>query len=266
MLDTPQLSTTDKILAALLLTGIGGFVDAVGWISLSQVFTANMSGNSVHVGMELGAFNVWALRRFACAIVAFVLGLILTRVAVEAAARAGVRRIASATLAVEALLILCFASATPEMHAGQISNQNSLWYFALIATLAFAMGVQTATLTHLGPLTIYTTFVTGCLTKFAESFAHTLFWMHDNIKRGASVSDTFAQLSSNEDASATFLLFWVWSCYVGGAALGTVSKHKWELKSLYFPVAFLAVLILIDRIRPISAKEEERQTAGVKSR
>ena len=266
MADTAPLSTPDKILTALLLTAIGGFVDAVGWISLSQVFTANMSGNSIHVGMELGALNVWGLRPFACSIVSFVLGLILTRIAIEAAARAGVKRIASATLAVEALLILCFAIAHPEMHAGHITGQNSLWYFALIATLAFAMGVQTATLTHLGPLTVYTTFVTGCLTKFAESFTRTLFWIHDSVRRGTSLSDTLARISGQEDAAATFLLVGVWSCYVVGAALGTLFKHQWELKALYFPVGCLAVLILLDRLQPISAKEEEQQAAGSQAR
>jgi uncharacterized membrane protein YoaK (UPF0700 family) len=264
MNDAARLSSAHKILAALLLTVIAGFVDAVGWISLSEVFTANMSGNSIHVGMNLGVLNFWDLRRFGFAIVSFVVGMILTRIGVEAAARAGVRRIASVTLTVEALLILIFARATPEMHSGQITDQNSVWYFVLIATLAFAMGVQTATLTHLGPLTVYTTFVTGCLTKFAESFAHTVFWIYDTAKRGTPVSETLAQLSGSEDAAATLLLFCVWSCYIIGAAIGTLLKHEWELRALYFPVAFLALLIVIDRLRPISAREEEKQVAGGK--
>jgi uncharacterized membrane protein YoaK (UPF0700 family) len=262
MRDTPRLSSTGKIPAALLLTAIGGFVDAVGWISLSQVFTANMSGNSIHVGMNIGLLNFWVLRPFACALVAFVSGLIVTRVLVEAAARGGVKRIASATLMFEGLLLLAFARATPEMHAGHISDQNSLLYFGLIAALGFAMGVQTATLTHIGPLTVYTTFVTGCLTMFSESFAHTLFWIHDSIKRGRSVTQTLARLSESEDAAAAFLLFCVWSCYVVGAALGTFLKHEWELRALYLPAALLAMLILVDRIRPLAEREEEKQTAG----
>ena len=43
---------------ALSLTVVGGFVDAVGYIALFQVFTANMSGNSVHVGMYLGQHEI----------------------------------------------------------------------------------------------------------------------------------------------------------------------------------------------------------------
>ncbi len=35
-----------KIAMALSLTAVGGFVDAVGYIALFQIFTANMSGNS----------------------------------------------------------------------------------------------------------------------------------------------------------------------------------------------------------------------------
>ncbi len=40
-----------------LLTTVGGFVDAVGYIALFEVFTANMSGNSIHIGMYLGQHN-----------------------------------------------------------------------------------------------------------------------------------------------------------------------------------------------------------------
>ena len=85
------------------------------------------------------------------------------------AARQGVHRIATYTLAFEALLLVLFARATPAMKLGQIVDLHSAVYFSLVALLAFAMGVQTATLTHVGALTVYTTFVTGTLTKLSES-------------------------------------------------------------------------------------------------
>ncbi len=90
-MQTRELGIEGKIGIALSLTGIGGFVDAVGYVALFQIFTANMSGNSVHVGIDLGQWDFSELARPACAIAAYVTGVVLTRIAVEVAARNGVR-------------------------------------------------------------------------------------------------------------------------------------------------------------------------------
>jgi len=243
---------------ALSLTALGGFVDAVGYIALFQIFTANMSGNSVHVGMYLGQRNWLNLLRPLCAIVSYVVGMGLTRVTVEIAGRAGLRRIASITLAVEALLLALFAHATPAMHVGQVVDQHSASYFLLVGLLAFAMGVQTATLTHVGALTIYTTFVTGTLTKLTESLTRVLFWVYDVRKAGTShiVANVFGQRDVQEGA----MLASTWMCYVIGAAIGTLLKSRWELRALYVPVALLIGFIIIDWFRPIDVEEEKHQT------
>ncbi len=104
------------------------------------------------------------------------------------------KRIASFTLAAEALLLLLFARATPAMHLGQLVDLHSPAYFTLVALLAFAMGVQTATLTHVGALTIYTTFVTGTLTKLTESFTRVLFWGYDQLRAAEALYLTLSDL------------------------------------------------------------------------
>ena len=257
--EPPELGLGAKIAIALSLTGIGGFVDAVGYIALFQIFTANMSGNTVHVGMYLGQFDFSQLLRPACAIGAYLTGMILTRITVQVAARCELRRIASFTLAVEALLLLLFARATPVMHLGEIVDLHSLNYFSLVALLAFAMGVQTATLTHIGPFTVYTTFVTGTLTKFAESFTRALFWSYDRFRYQDRASDIVGLASRQQDVRETALLASTWICYVLGAALGTIIKQRWQLRALYVPVAVLLVFILIDLFRPIDIEEERHQ-------
>jgi len=257
--ETRELGLGGKVAIALSLTGIGGFVDAVGYIALFQIFTANMSGNSVHVGMYLGQFDFSQLLRPACAIAAYVTGVVLTRITVQVAARREIRRIASFTLAVEAFLLLLFARATPALHLGQMIDLHSPGYFSLIALLAFAMGVQTATLTHVGPLTVYTTFVTGTLTKFAESFTHALFWTYDQFRVPGSVSDIVRCAPKQQDVRQTALLASTWVCYVLGAAAGTVIKQRWELRALYLPVVVLVALILTDQLRPIAIEEERHQ-------
>jgi uncharacterized membrane protein YoaK (UPF0700 family) len=237
---------------------IGGFVDAVGYIALFQVFTANMSGNSVHVGMYLGKLDFSDLARPACAIVAFLTGSTLTRVAMTVAGRKGMRKIASYTLTFEALLLVAFARATPAMKLGQIVDLHSAAYFLLVALLAFAMGVQTATLTHVGALTVYTTFVTGTLTKVSESLTRALFWWYDQAARW-QIADIVRRSAEQKDVRDTAFLSATWMCYVVGAAIGTFCKQRWELRSLYLPVAVLGMFIVIDQLRPFGVQEEKHQ-------
>ncbi len=258
MRDAPDLNWRGKVAVALSLTAVGGFVDAVGYIALFQIFTANMSGNSVHIGMYLGQRDWPNLLRPLCAVVSYFAAVALTRIMIEIAGRHGVRRIASFTLAAEALLLVLFTRASPAMHLGQIVGQRSPAYFVLVALLAFSMGVQTATLTHVGTLTIYTTFVTGTLIKLTESFTRAFFWAYDTIpQRG--MSDIVRLAGQQKDIREGTMLASTWICYVLGAAIGTISKQRWELRALYVPVAALVIFIAADQLRPIDLGEEQRR-------
>ncbi len=93
-----RASQNRRAAVALSLTLVGGFADAVGYIALFHIFTANMSGNSVQVGIASGQASPGAIARPACAIASYVLGLVATRVGIEAAGRHGIQRIASVTL------------------------------------------------------------------------------------------------------------------------------------------------------------------------
>ena len=212
--------------------------------------------------MYLGERNWLNLVRPLCAIVSYVVGMALTRITVEVAGRNRIQRIASLTFAVEALLLVFFAHATPKMHLGQIVDLQSPAYFTLVALLAFAMGVQTATLTHVGALTIYTTFVTGALTKLTESFTRAVFWAYDKLGELKRYVDVVRLAPGQRDVQEGAMLASTWSCYVVGAAIGTLLKQKWELRSLYVPVVLLIVFIGIDQFRPIGVAEERHQTGS----
>jgi uncharacterized membrane protein YoaK (UPF0700 family) len=260
MTTSRELGILGKQTIALSLTVVGGFADAVGYIALFQVFTANMSGNSVHVGMYLSDLDLADLAQPVCAIVAYVMGMVITGIVMAVGARRHVRRIASLTLAAEALLLLLFARATPAMHLGALVDRHSPAYFSLVALLAFAMGVQTGSLKHLGPLTVYTTFVTGTLTKFSESLVRSLFWAWNAFATSTvGRSDIVGSAWKQKDVREAFFLASVWACYVVGSVVGTVAKRHWELRALYLPVGLLIVVIIIDIIRPIGIQEERYQ-------
>lgn len=259
MTNPTELGTGGKVATALSLTAIGGFVDAVGYIALFQIFTANMSGNSIHIGMYLGHGDWANLLRPLCAVISYVVGMALTRIALEAAARGHVRRIASLTFAVEAVLLAFFAHGTPKMHLGQITDLHSALYFSFVAMLSFAMGVQTATITHVGALTIYTTFVTGTLTKMTESLTRIFFWVYDELRQ-SGMSHIVRQMRRQSDVRDAAMLAALWLMYVIGATLGLLAKERWNLRALYLPVALLIVFIVIDRLRPLGVQEEKAQT------
>lgn len=262
MPDTVHLGPAHRTVTALLLTAVGGFVDAIGWLTLLQVFTANMSGNSIHLGMATGNLDFSTVRRFGCAIVAYVGALILTRIALEAGARMGLRRIASLTFTLEALLLFTFRYIAPPLQNGHVTDLSSMAYLGMVALLAFAMGMQTATLTHLGSLTVYTTFVTGSLTQSAESLGRVVFWMYDTVRGGKAMSHIVRQLPRQVDAVDSVFLFGIWLCYVVGAATGTLTKQRWELRALYFPIGVLICLVVLDLARPIASREERSQAEG----
>ena len=140
------------------------------------------------------------------------------------------------------------------MHLGEVIDQRSPAYFLLIALLAFAMGVQTATLTRVGTLTVYTTFVTGTLTKFTESFTRALFWMYDNMRLAE-----MSHIAGQRDVQETAMLASTWMCYVLGAASGALLKSRWELRALYLPVCVLVLFIVVDYFRPLAVEEEKAQ-------
>ena len=148
------------------------------------------------------------------------------------------------------------------MQNGHVTDLSSMAYLGMVALLAFAMGMQTATLTHLGSLTVYTTFVTGSLTQSAESLGRVVFWIYDTVRGGKAMSHIVRQLPRQVDAVDSVLLFGIWLCYVVGAATGTVTKQRWELRALYFPIGVLICLVVLDLARPIASREEHSQAEG----
>lgn len=259
----PGSHTRAKSTVALLLSFAAGLVDVVGYLTVYRFFTANMTGNTVHLGNNAVSGN-WRDAAIAGSIIAsFVMASIVGRAIIEAAARNSVRSIASVGFIVEAALIAAFiwmrpaALGTP--HAQPLPTATVC---GLLALLAGAMGLQTATLTRIGPLTIHTTFVTGMLNKFGEAVSHWLFWLHDAWRREMHTSDALRQsLQTLAFREARFVLT-IWTCYLAGAIAGTWMNAHWKMHALYISIMLLAIAVLVDQFRPLSLEEEVEQLKG----
>jgi uncharacterized membrane protein YoaK (UPF0700 family) len=72
---TGVLRGQDAMLTSLSLAA--GCVDAVGYLGLGQVFVANMTGNTVLLGLAIGQADGQAILHAGIALVGFVLGVAL---------------------------------------------------------------------------------------------------------------------------------------------------------------------------------------------
>src|SRR6476660_10367637 len=71
--------TSDKVITYVLLgmTAVTGLVDAVSFLSLGHVFTANMTGNIVFLAFATAHVSGLSIARSSTALLAFLLGAIL---------------------------------------------------------------------------------------------------------------------------------------------------------------------------------------------
>lgn len=243
-----------KSAVALMLTFSAGMVDIVGYIAVYHWFVAHMTGDTVHLGNQIATAKWSEAEKAGTVVGSFILGSIIGRAVIEAGARKKQRAIASITLLAEAALIFMFICIRALVVG---SNEIPLpILLVLLALLAAAMGLQTATLTKIGPLTIHTTFVTGMLNKFAEAISEWFFWLYDQRQSGKPWHG-----SSQHPAfrNARFMAL-IWLSYMFGSVAGTWTYSQWSVWVLCLPVTVLILSAAIDQWRPLAVEEEKEQT------
>jgi len=226
----------EKAWVALTLALVGGFVDAVGYITLLGVFIAHMSGNSAAMGAHFGQDKAVAGLARAAPIPLFVVGVAAGAILIEVLARRGVRSTAAVVLSVEAALLLAvMLIGDAELSHGVVSAQRGWTFYGLIVLAATAMGLQTSALRRLAGQTVRTTFVTGMLTHLGEEAAK------------------FVLPATRPSASSSRLrlLGLVWLCYAAGAVFGGWAHDQWALHALIVPLAVLVVVVGVDLVHPI---------------
>ena len=253
--------TKAKSAVALWLTFAAGIVDIIGYITVYHTFVAHMTGNTVHLGNKLALGEWGEAVKAGCTILSFIVGSIVGRAVIEAGARAHRRTVATITLLAEALLVLVFAwVGRSVLHPGQSQTSSLSTVCGLLALLAAAMGLQTATLTRIGPLTVHTTFVTGMLNKFAQAVSEWLFWAHDRWREAASLRSIWHASRQHAAFRNANFVFSIWLTYMIGAVAGTWMNSRWSLQAMYIAVAILFLCIIVDQFRPLSVEEEQDQT------
>ncbi|HEX6804466.1 MAG TPA: YoaK family protein [Terriglobales bacterium] len=245
---------------ALFLTFAAGYVDIVGVLTVYQMFTAHMTGTTVHLGEQIIQRNWKAAAIAATIVAAFIVGSVIGRVVIEVGARKRFRRVASIALFLELLLLAAAAWwGSRLLPTHQAASQPTGLICEILSLFAGAMGLQTATLTRIGPLTVHTTFVTGMLNKLAQLITRWLFLSYDVRRSPSNTRARLLEALSNVRWESA-LMVGVWVCYLGGAVCGTWAGLQWQFDALYLPCLLLLLAIVADQILPLSLEEEKQQS------
>lgn len=144
------------------LTVVSGFVDAVSYLGLGHVFTANMTGNVVLLGFAAAGAPGFSIAASLASLGSFLVGAAAAgRVTLQVTSR---RQWLLIAMAVEGLLAGA-AAGVSAVHSGVVSSGSGR--YTIIAVLAFAMGVRNSTIRRLAVPDITTTVLTMTLTGLA---------------------------------------------------------------------------------------------------
>jgi uncharacterized membrane protein YoaK (UPF0700 family) len=148
--------------ALLVLTFTAGLVDAVSYLALGRVFTANMTGNVVLLGFGIAGSGGLPVVAPILSLGAFLVGAGAGGVMVRRMAGRHPTLMAGA-LAIETslLAIAAVVAATTKVHPGDASA------YVLIVLMASAMGVRNAVVRSIAVPDLTTTVLTMTLTGFA---------------------------------------------------------------------------------------------------
>ncbi len=214
----------------LVLAGVGGSVDAIGYFTFAGLFMGFMSGNSTLLGLHLGQGQWAEAGRFFFPILLFTLG-------VFCGALLAARRVLPALLLVALLWQVGghFTAAT----------LTTAYFYPRVALLAGAMGVQAGAFRRVGSQSIHTTFVTGDLTSLAALGAASLAKPAPPASPPTAAAPP-ADLSAGERKG---LLGSVWLIYVLGAAAGAFTFKLYAREALLLPLLAVVVVIGLSLVR-----------------
>ncbi len=147
----------------LAMTVVTGIIDAVSFLALGHVFTANMTGNIVLLGFAFAGAPGISLSRSAVALIAFLSGAVLGGLAVSEGSRW--HQWADRACVLEALLLGVAAVTAAGIGSSPVSHPLQL--YAVIAVTGLAMGLRNAIVRKLAVPDLTTTVLTLTITGLA---------------------------------------------------------------------------------------------------
>jgi uncharacterized membrane protein YoaK (UPF0700 family) len=153
---------TPLVRALIGLTVVTGLVDAISFLGLGRIFTANMTGNVVFLGFAAGGAPGISAARSIAALCAFAGGSLCGGRLISSGERTPVAQMLI-TMYVETALLLTAASAS----AIAAADASLMAVYAIVLSTALAMGLRNAVVRKLAVPDLTTTVLTMTITGLA---------------------------------------------------------------------------------------------------
>ncbi|MEO8821325.1 MAG: YoaK family protein [Ginsengibacter sp.] len=147
-----------------LLACVAGSLDVISYYKLGHVFTANMTGNTILLGLSIGQGKVASSLHSLAALAGFFTGSIIGAYIIENTKK-GWSHYITLSIAIETIII--FSLVVILFDEGD-EFSSTILYISIVLS-AIAMGIQSATIRHLNIPGIVTTFLTGTITSIGMS-------------------------------------------------------------------------------------------------
>lgn len=243
-----------RVLLAVTLAGVAGFIDAVGYLTL-DLFTAHMSGNSTRLGVYLGSGVVLRAAPALFAVALFVIAITVGTILMEAGTRAALRSPSALVIGIEAGLLVAFAvlGGLAATH-GQVARRDTATYYGLAALAVIAMGLQTSTLQQISGRTVRTTYVSGMLTQLSDELAGLLLRGPLQRNQPSYLRAEVGVQPGQPSGRRIGLVAGIWCVYAAGGILGGYLQHRWQLRCVAIPIALLLVVAATELRFPIDRR------------
>ncbi|HET6876209.1 MAG TPA: YoaK family protein [Jatrophihabitans sp.] len=205
----------------IALTAVAAGTDAISYLGFGSVFPANMTGNTVLLGIGLASGDYGGAARSLVALGAFVLGAMAVGLALVGRPW---RSMIAAASGVE--LVLLAATCGWWLAAG---NGSSDAVYGMIALVSTAMGVQSATVSGLD-VGVSTTYITGTWTSVST-------WAASLVRPAARTSPSASGATDRHARRAAVLV-----TYFCAALAAGFLEHGVGAPAIALPLGVLAVV------------------------
>ncbi|MEW4371224.1 YoaK family protein [Paenibacillus kandeliae] len=217
-------------LIILLLCLVSGIVDVIGYLNLGRVFTANMTGNIIVMGMAIGNLHTVSFLRSGVAFAGFIIGNAVARLMLGSSKPTGLW---SPRLTVLVIIQLVFFLLFSVMAQSLLIPAVE---YGLIALLSFTMGTQTTMARRLGVAGISTTVLTNNMASVVEDVTARLRQL---ARRDGSAARDGWPLAETLLRSAAILI------YGGGAVIATIVEQRYALLSIWIVIIIMLIVLSI---------------------
>lgn len=226
----------------MLLAGVAGSTDILSYYRLGHVFTANMTGNLILLGISIGQGELSTSLYRLTSLAGFIVGVFIGSFIVVNRKREWNYYITIAVI-VESIIIGTLAIIWLA-HTGPL--KNSILYVGILLS-AISMGIQSAAIWHLNIPGVVTTFISGNITSIGMSAVKGLRGgFKKNIKAQNIESLYVKKLKDRIELQLIVLFTYIFSAIF----TGWVEYHGSKLMPLLpFVLILLVIAITIKHLR-----------------